>query len=162
MVIDNANEISSEVIPVKEALHSLNSLEIRLCSGWLHWKFVSRRARHLSTNIGKKASNDEFLQTCFANSLTWAEKEPSLECDQAFIPYPAERISFAAFQPFTSNNQIDLHVAVFPTGSPAQSEKLKLQQQKLRAMDHLKDTLQRLDNSLELVNENISMVAAKL
>jgi len=37
-----------------------------------------------------------------------------------------------------------------------------LQQQKLRAMDHLKDTLQRLDNSLELVNENISMVAAKL
>jgi hypothetical protein len=60
------------------------------------------------------------------------------------------------------SNQIDLHVAVFPTGSPAQSEKLKLQQQKLRAMDHLKDTLQRLDNSLELVNENISMVAAKL
>ena len=60
------------------------------------------------------------------------------------------------------SNQIDLHVPVFPTGSPAQSEKLKLQQQKLRAMDHLKDTLQRLDNSLELVNENISMVAAKL
>jgi hypothetical protein len=26
----------------------------------------------------------------------------------------------------------------------------------------LKDTLQRLDNSLDLVNENISMVAAKL
>ncbi|KAI5555361.1 hypothetical protein BDE02_19G075100 [Populus trichocarpa] len=75
-------------------------------------------------------------------------KEPSLECDQAFIPSPAEPISFAAFQPITR--------------SPAQSEKLKLQQQKLRAMDHLKDTLQRLDNSLELVNENISMVAAKL
>ncbi|XP_011031799.1 PREDICTED: uncharacterized protein LOC105130813 [Populus euphratica] len=124
-VIDIASEISSKVIPVKEALHSLSSLDIKL-----------------------KASNAEFLQTCIANSLTWAEKEPSLECDQAFIPSPAERISFAAFQPIRR--------------SSAQSEKLKLQQQKLRAMDHLKDTLQRLDNSLELVNENISMVAAKL
>uniref|UniRef100_A0A6M2F1G6 Lon N-terminal domain-containing protein n=1 Tax=Populus davidiana TaxID=266767 RepID=A0A6M2F1G6_9ROSI len=118
-----ANEISSKVIAVKDAIRSLNSLEIKL-----------------------KAPKEELLQTCIANSLTWAEKEPSLECDQSFIPSPAERISFAAFQPITRSTQ---------------SETLKLQQQKLRAMD-LKDTLQRLDNSLDLVNENISMVAAKL
>ena len=46
------------------------------------------------------------------------------------------------------------------TGS-TQSELLKLRRQKLRAMD-LKDTLQRLESSLEIVEENISMVAAKL
>lgn len=46
------------------------------------------------------------------------------------------------------------------TGS-TQSELLKLQQLKLRAMD-LKDTLQRLEVSLDIVKENISMVAAKL
>ncbi len=46
------------------------------------------------------------------------------------------------------------------TGS-TQSELLKLQRQKLRAMV-LKDTLQRLEHSLEIVKENISMVAAKL
>ncbi|KAG6751059.1 hypothetical protein POTOM_045576 [Populus tomentosa] len=103
-----ANEISSKVIAVKDALRSLNGLEIKLkvpflLSSWLHWKFSSsRRARHLSANIGKKAPKEELLQTCIANSLTWAEKEPSLECDQSFIPSPAERISFAAFQPITS------------------------------------------------------------
>jgi hypothetical protein len=42
-----------------------------------------------------------------------------------------------------------------------QSELLKLQQEKLKAME-LKDTLQRLDNSLLFVKDNISMVAAKL
>ncbi|KAJ6693668.1 hypothetical protein OIU85_004446 [Salix viminalis] len=122
MVIGSGNEISSKVIAVKDALRSLNSLEIKL-----------------------KAPKEELLQTCVANSLTWAEKEPSLECDQSFIPSLAERVSFAAFQPITRSTQ---------------SETLKLQQQKLRAMD-LKDTLQRLDNSLDSVNENISMVAAK-
>ncbi|KAJ6433652.1 hypothetical protein OIU84_017364 [Salix udensis] len=136
MVIGSGNEISCKVIAVKDALRSLNSLEIKL-----------------------KAPKEELLQTCVANSLTWAEKEPSLECDQSFIPSLAERVSFAAFQPITSKNQTDLHVADFLTGS-TQSETLKLQQQKLRAMD-LKDTLQRLDNSLDSVNENISMVAAK-
>ncbi|KAL3565526.1 hypothetical protein D5086_033572 [Populus alba] len=56
----------------------------------------------------------------------------------------------------------NLHVAVLPTGSPAQFRKTQVAATEVRAMDHLKDTLQRLDNSLELVNENISMVAAKL
>ncbi|KAJ6383717.1 hypothetical protein OIU78_027080 [Salix suchowensis] len=63
MVIGSGNEISSKVIAVKDALRSLNSLEIKL-----------------------KAPKEELLQTCVANSLTWAEKEPSLECDQSFHP----------------------------------------------------------------------------
>ncbi|KAJ6383716.1 hypothetical protein OIU78_027080 [Salix suchowensis] len=88
MVIGSGNEISSKVIAVKDALRSLNSLEIKL-----------------------KAPKEELLQT--------------------------------SFQPITRSTQ---------------SETLKLQQQKLRAMD-LKDTLQRLDNSLDSVNENISMKA---
>lgn len=46
------------------------------------------------------------------------------------------------------------------TGS-TQSELLKLQQEKLKAMD-FRETEQRLNNSLELVKENISMLAAKL
>lgn len=41
------------------------------------------------------------------------------------------------------------------------SELLKLQEEKLRAMD-LKDTRQRLEHSLELIKESISTVAAKL
>lgn len=46
------------------------------------------------------------------------------------------------------------------TGS-TESELLKLQRLKLKAMD-LKDTYQRLEDSLEIVKGNISMVAAKL
>ncbi|CAK9162685.1 unnamed protein product [Ilex paraguariensis] len=46
------------------------------------------------------------------------------------------------------------------TGS-TQSELLKLQKEKLRAMD-IKDTLERLDKSLQLVNGNVSVVAAEL
>ncbi|KAM2669039.1 hypothetical protein EV2_020556 [Malus domestica] len=42
-----------------------------------------------------------------------------------------------------------------------ESELAKLQQEKLSAMER-KDTVQRLDNSLEFVKDNISMVAAKL
>ncbi|KAM2450283.1 hypothetical protein PS1_020266 [Malus domestica] len=41
------------------------------------------------------------------------------------------------------------------------SLEIKLKQEKLSAME-LKDTVQRLDNSLEFVKDNISMVAAKL
>lgn len=46
------------------------------------------------------------------------------------------------------------------TGS-TESELLKLQSKKLKAME-LKDTLERLDQSLELNKENISVVAARL
>ena len=46
------------------------------------------------------------------------------------------------------------------TGS-TQSELVKLQQEKVKAMD-LRDTKQRLNNSLEFVKGSISMLAAKL
>lgn len=42
-----------------------------------------------------------------------------------------------------------------------ESELLKLQKEKLRAME-VRQTLERLDDSLRLVKENISVVAAKL
>ncbi|XP_050212763.1 uncharacterized protein LOC126664424 isoform X2 [Mercurialis annua] len=121
--LDSAGKLTSQVSAVKEAICSLNSLEIKL-----------------------KAPKEALLQTRIANSLTWAEKEPSLECDRAFVPSLAERISFAALQPISGSTE---------------SEMIKLQQLKLKAMD-VKDTLQRLDNSLQIVNENILMVAAKL
>ncbi|KAK4751996.1 hypothetical protein SAY87_020794 [Trapa incisa] len=41
------------------------------------------------------------LQTLTANSLVWAEKKPSLDCDEA-IP-GRERLSFAANQPVSGN-----------------------------------------------------------
>ncbi|KAJ8759553.1 hypothetical protein K2173_007177 [Erythroxylum novogranatense] len=122
-VLRDASQLNSKVNAVVEALHSLNRLEIKL-----------------------KAPKEELLQTCIANSLEWAEKDPSVECDVSFIPSLAERISFVAFQPISGSTQ---------------SEMFKLQQQKLRAMD-AKDTLQRLDDSLKLINENISLIAAKL
>ncbi|KAJ8759463.1 hypothetical protein K2173_007074 [Erythroxylum novogranatense] len=119
----DASPLNSKVKAVVEALHSLNRLEIKL-----------------------KAPKEELLQTGIANSLEWAEKDPSVQCDVSFIPSLAERISFAAFQPISRSTQ---------------SEMFKLQQQKLRAMD-AKDTFQRLDDSLKLINENISLIAAKL
>ncbi|OMO78907.1 hypothetical protein COLO4_24648 [Corchorus olitorius] len=86
------------------------------------------------------------LQTSCLNSLQWAESELSLECDKGFFPSSAERVSFAAFQPVLGSTQ---------------SEMVKLQEEKIKAMN-LKDTVQRLDNSLELIKENVSVVAAKL
>lgn len=118
-----AMKLSSKVAAVKEAINRLNSLEIKL-----------------------KVAKESLLQTRLANSLTWAEKEPSLEYCKAFVPRLNERISFAALQSVSGSTQ---------------SETRKLQQQKLRAMD-VRDTIQRLDESLELLNNNVSMVAAKL
>ncbi|XP_059590616.1 uncharacterized protein LOC100244294 isoform X3 [Vitis vinifera] len=77
-IFECESEISSKVSELKEALYSLNSLEIKL-----------------------KAPKEELLQTCIAKSLMWAEKEPSVDCDEAFVPSLAERISFAALQPVT-------------------------------------------------------------
>ncbi|KAI5655892.1 hypothetical protein M9H77_24685 [Catharanthus roseus] len=119
----SATELNSKVLELQEALHNLNSLEIKL-----------------------KAPEEALLQTQTANSLKWAEKTPSLDCDEAFVPCLSERISFAAFQPVSGSSQ---------------SELLKLNMQKLSAMDS-KDTLQRLEKSMELVRSNISLVAAKL
>ncbi|KAF3445406.1 hypothetical protein FNV43_RR10582 [Rhamnella rubrinervis] len=122
-VPDSPSRLSSKVMEVKEALCSLNSVEIKL-----------------------KAPKESLLQTPTANSLVWAEKEPFLDCDEAFIPSLTERVSFVGFQSVSGSTP---------------SELLKLQNKKLNAMD-LKDTLQRLDDSLELIKENISMVAARL
>ncbi|KAJ8759640.1 hypothetical protein K2173_009287 [Erythroxylum novogranatense] len=116
-VLRDASQLHSKVKAVVEDLHSLNRLAIKL-----------------------KVPKEELLQTRIANSLEWAEKDPSVECDVSFIAYLAERISFRAFQPISGSTQ---------------SEMFKLQKQKLRAMD-AKDTLQRLDDSLKLINENIS------
>uniref|UniRef100_F6I415 Reverse transcriptase Ty1/copia-type domain-containing protein n=1 Tax=Vitis vinifera TaxID=29760 RepID=F6I415_VITVI len=122
-IFECESEISSKVSELKEALYSLNSLEIKL-----------------------KAPKEELLQTCIAKSLMWAEKEPSVDCDEAFVPSLAERISFAALQPVTGSTQ---------------SELLELQREKLRAMD-VRETLERIDDSLQLVRKSISMVVAKL
>ncbi|PKI57522.1 uncharacterized protein LOC116204041 [Punica granatum] len=120
---EDSSDISSRVAEVKESLHKLNSLEIKL-----------------------KAPKEAPLQTLTANSLMWAEKKPSLDCDEAFILPPEERVSFAAYQPVSGSSE---------------SELLKLQKEKLQAMD-VRDTIRRLDDSLRLVKENISVVAAKL
>ncbi|CAN6580616.1 unnamed protein product [Malus baccata var. baccata] len=122
-VPESGSGLDPKVMQVKEALYSLNSLEIKL-----------------------KAPKEAPLQTRIANSLMWSEKELVLNCDEAFIPSLPERVSFAALQPVLGSGE---------------SELAKLQQEKLRAME-LKDTFQRLDNSLEFVKDNISMVAAKL
>lgn len=50
--------------------------------------------------------------------------------------------------------------SILPTGS-SESELQKLQKKKLRAMD-IRDTLERLEDSIGYVQENISLVAAKL
>ncbi|XP_060962959.1 uncharacterized protein LOC115702330 isoform X5 [Cannabis sativa] len=75
---ESLSRLSSKVSEMKEALHSLNSLEIKL-----------------------KAPKEAPLQTRTANSLAWAEKTPSIDCDEAFIPSLSERLSFAGFQPVT-------------------------------------------------------------
>ncbi|CAI9267193.1 unnamed protein product [Lactuca saligna] len=122
-VPQNESQISSKVLELKEALHSLNSLEIKL-----------------------KAAKDEPLQTQTANSLEWALKEPSIDCEEAFIPSFAERVSFAALQNVSGSTQ---------------SEMLKLQEEKLKAMD-VKETLQRLENCTGFIKNRVSMTAAKL
>lgn len=46
-----------------------------------------------------QAPEEELLQTRIKSSLIWAENAIYEDCDQAFIPKLAERLSFAAFQP---------------------------------------------------------------
>lgn len=122
-VPENLSNISSQVLELKQALYSLNSLEIKL-----------------------KATKEAVLQAQTVNSLLWSEKESLLDCDEAFIPSVAERVSFAALQPISGSSQ---------------SELLELQKEKLNAMD-VKETPERLENSLKFVKKNISMLAAKL
>ncbi|KVH98251.1 hypothetical protein Ccrd_023550 [Cynara cardunculus var. scolymus] len=88
-----------------------------------------------ASEISSKAAKDEPLQTQTANSLEWALQEPILDCEEAFIPSFAERST--------------------------QSEMMKLKNEKLKAMD-VKETLERLENSLSFINNIVSMTAAKL
>ncbi|KAG8378494.1 hypothetical protein BUALT_Bualt08G0143000 [Buddleja alternifolia] len=117
------SEISSKVLELKEALHNLNSLEIKL-----------------------KTPREASLQTQTANSLIWAEKQLTLDYITDFIPPNVERVSFVALQSVSGATQTEL---------------LKLQREKLTAMD-VTDTVERLEKSMELVRNNISMSAAKL
>lgn len=50
-----------------------------------------------------QAGKDDLLQTQTANSLEWALKEPSLDCEESFIPSFAERVSFSALQNMSGN-----------------------------------------------------------
>ncbi|ONI35812.1 hypothetical protein PRUPE_1G555700 [Prunus persica] len=78
-VPDSVSKLHPKVMQVKEALYSLNSLEIKL-----------------------KAPKEAQLQTRIANSLMWTEKELLLHCNEAFFPSLAERVSFAALQPISA------------------------------------------------------------
>ncbi|KAI4320209.1 hypothetical protein MLD38_033714 [Melastoma candidum] len=122
-VPQNPGVISSKVLKLNDSLRNLNAVEIKL-----------------------KSPKESPLQTNTANSLTWVQKEVSMDCDERFIPSLAERVSFAGYQSVTGSTQ---------------SELLKLQQEKLRAMEW-KETMRRLDRALELVKDNTSLVAAKL
>ncbi|XP_059630967.1 uncharacterized protein LOC132273878 isoform X4 [Cornus florida] len=84
-VPEHVSEISSKAMELKEALYSLNSLEIKL-----------------------KAPKEVLLQTQIADALMWAKKGPSLDCDEAFIPSFAERLCFAALQPISGSTQSEL------------------------------------------------------
>ncbi|XP_075108659.1 uncharacterized protein LOC107777506 isoform X2 [Nicotiana tabacum] len=99
-----------------------------------------------SLEIKLKAPQEALLQTLTANSLKWSEKTPVPDCDNSFIPPFAELVSFAALQPVSGSSESELQ---------------KLQKKKLRAMD-IRDTLERLEESIGYVQENISLVAAKL
>ncbi|XP_019242979.1 PREDICTED: uncharacterized protein LOC109223216 isoform X2 [Nicotiana attenuata] len=94
----------------------------------------------------EQAPQEALLQTLTANSLKWSEKTPVPDCDNSFIPPFAELVSFAALQPVSGSSESELQ---------------KLQKKKLRAMD-IRDTLERLEDSIGYVQENISLVAAKL
>ncbi|KAL2231845.1 UNVERIFIED_CONTAM: hypothetical protein Sindi_1364500 [Sesamum indicum] len=94
----------------------------------------------------KQAPGEASLQTQTINSLFWAENQQSLDCNTDFIPPVAERVSFAALQ---------------PVSGATKSELLKLQREKLTAMD-VTDTLVRLEKAVELVRDNTAILAAKL
>ncbi|KAK9162097.1 hypothetical protein Syun_002999 [Stephania yunnanensis] len=120
---DSVEDINSLVSKLREALSTLNSLQIKL-----------------------KAPKDEPLQTQITNSLRWAERDPSTDSYAYFIPTLAERLSFVGLQ---------------PVSGATLSELLGLQRAKLQAME-IRDTLRRLEDSRQLIQQNISMVAAKL
>ncbi|XP_058189837.1 uncharacterized protein LOC131307377 isoform X2 [Rhododendron vialii] len=123
VVPDSLSKVTFQVVELKEALHCLNGLEIKL-----------------------KAPKEALMQTQIANAVEWAEKESSVDSYGAFFPSSIERLCFSGLQPVSGGTPTELR---------------QLQREKLRAME-VKDTLERLNQSLEFVRNNISMVAAKL
>ncbi|XP_020107603.1 uncharacterized protein LOC109723580 isoform X2 [Ananas comosus] len=105
-----------------------------------------RSLHRLQMKLKLKAPEEELLQTHIKSSLIWAENAIYEDCNQAFIPKLAERLSFAAFQPVSGMSD---------------SEFLALQREKLQAMNS-RDTLERLHGGIEYVKQNINMVAARL
>ncbi|KAI8531073.1 hypothetical protein RHMOL_Rhmol11G0109300 [Rhododendron molle] len=75
---DSLSRVSFQVVELKEALHCLNGLEIKL-----------------------KAPKEALMQTQIANAVKWAEKESSVESYGAFFPSSIERLSFAGLQPIS-------------------------------------------------------------
>ncbi|KAL4017306.1 hypothetical protein IC575_020856 [Cucumis melo] len=84
-IVQDECSLSSKVMDVKNVLHNLNSLEIKL-----------------------KAPKEVLLQTQILNSLNWAEKGIYVDIDQNFVPSLAERVSFAAFQPISGSTKSEL------------------------------------------------------
>lgn len=104
------SEIDSKLSELRETLHNLHSLQIKLkvvmqyCYYHFFWLWLFTNlpcysiSNFLLTNFNNQASKNELLQTRIKNSLAWAEREVYEDCDQAFIPNLAERLSFAALQ----------------------------------------------------------------
>ncbi|KAL0540450.1 hypothetical protein IC582_020456 [Cucumis melo] len=84
-IVQDECSLSSKVMDVKNVLHNLNSLEIKL-----------------------KAPKEVLLQTQILNSLNWAVKGIYVDIDQNFVPSLAERVSFAAFQPISGSTKSEL------------------------------------------------------
>ncbi|CAI9786697.1 unnamed protein product [Fraxinus pennsylvanica] len=138
---------SQGVIIGKESL--TGCVQTDLDCGRYRYKDVAtnRRRLYYPSWLDKRfVPQEALMQTQTANSLIWAETAPDLDCDDAFIPSVAERVSFSALQAVSGGTKL---------------EWLKLQKEKVTAME-MKDTLERLNKSIELVKNNISTVAAKL
>ncbi|XP_009790559.1 uncharacterized protein LOC107761402 isoform X2 [Nicotiana tabacum] len=133
--------LTGAVIPL---LDNIPHGETELSSKVLEIKEALRNLNSLEIKL--KAPQEALLQTLTANSLKWSEKTPVPDCDNSFIPPFPELVSFAALQPVSGSSESELQ---------------KLQKKKLRAMD-IRDTLERLEDSIGYVQENISLVAAKL
>ncbi|KAK3149912.1 hypothetical protein QOZ80_3AG0224580 [Eleusine coracana subsp. coracana] len=99
-----------------------------------------------SLQMKLKVPEDEPLQTNIRASLLWSEKEIFEEYNKSFIPGFPERLSFAAYQSVSGMSDAEL---------------LTLQENKIQAMDST-NTLERLNNSIDYVEHNIGMIAARL
>lgn len=96
--------------------------------------------------IKLKTSGDEPLQTPLERAIQWAEKAGAEGPGASYVPQRAERLSFAAMQPFTGASAAELQ---------------KLLQQRLAGMEVL-DTLARLRAVTAFAQECRAGLAAKV